>query len=540
MNDKRNLISILPIILLAVAGVAILASIGAWVYFRQATVGGLLTLVLAFLCAAIAAYLRPDVARELLSTRQAQHGGNVLVMSVLLIAILLVVNMLFNSAWPRPSWLSWLPTFEKQWDLTAAQDYSLSKETIDVIKSIKEPVDMLAFYTATSDDRFLLENYARQNPLLKLQWIDPYAQPVLAEKYGVAYDQSVVFQAGERLQAADSVTEVGLSSALIKVLRVKQPVVYFSTGHGENNIDDSSEQGYSQIKTALESAGLQVRTLATAITNTIPSDAATVIIASPTQSFSAIEANILKSYLAQGGSAMIILDFTNATKQSDTLYGLGPVLDEWGVTMRNDLVIDAISSLFDSSSLERIYFAPAVAEYGYSSITSKLQGNASVFMTTRSISQTRQIEGVQFTALAQSSTDSWSITKVSEVEAAIQAHRAPQPEAQDPHGPLTMAASLENTQTRGRLVLFGGGTFANNLWLVATVGNRDLFLNAANWLSASAGEQETFQLPPKQNAVTRQLKPLGADNILAAGLVSICLLPLGMAIVGLLVWWRRR
>ncbi len=536
MNNKRELV---PLVLMIAAGVAAAAGLGAWVYLKGATIYSNLALLAAIVCAGIAAYLNPEPLQAMIGTRQAQAGGNVLAMSILLAAILLIVNMIFNPAFPRPAWLNWLPTFEKQWDLTASQSHSLSQETIAILKTVREPVEMLAFYSAQSsglrsEDRLLLENYTRHSTLVKLQWIDPLAQPMLAQKYGVAYDGSVIFQLGERRQAANSVTEVGLTSALLKVLRARQPVVYFSSGHGERDPEDFSQEGYSQVKSALESSGYQVRSLTMAVTNTIPSDASAVIVAGPRQSFAANEADMLAAYLARGGKAMLMLDMVNAQEQPDTLLNLGKLLEDWGATVRNDLVVDAQQSLVNN--LERVYIAPAVARYGYSSITDKLDGQVTVFMATRSITQTRKIEGLQYVALAQSSAESWGVSELAEVETALSEHRAPQPGAQDARGPLTLAASLENTQTGGRLVIFGSSAFASNTWVNATAG-RELFLNAANWLSAQ-GEEE-FSLPPR-DTVVRQMQPLTLDKLIVAALLSVCLLPLGVAAAGVWVWWKRR
>lgn len=534
MKIERNFV---PTILLAVAGVAALIGIGVWIYAKQMTIGSLLAFIAAILCAGVAIYLQPEPVRAATATRQVQQGGNVLVMSILLVAILVVVNMILNPNWPRPSWLSWLPSFEKQWDLTSSQQYSISQDTISILKSVNQPVTILAFYSSQADQssRLLLENYAHYNKLITLQWVDPVVDPLQAQKYGVTYDGTVVLQAGDRKQTATPVDEVGLTSALLKVLRTSQSVVYFTTGHGERPLSDTSDQGFSEINSALENSGYQVRTLTTAVTTTIPSDASAVIIAGPGRSFTASEADMLKAYLARGGKLMLMFDVVDATQQPDPLFGLGPILSEWGVAVRNAVVVDAGQSL--ASNLERVYIAPAVVQYGSSPITSKLDGQTSVFMLTRSISQTSQIAGVQYTALAQSSSDSWDVTDLAEVQTAVNAHTAPQPGKQDVHGPLTLAASLENSQTHGQLVIFGTSSFASNPWVNATAG-RDLFLGAANWLTTQPGGQE-FSLPPK-NSTVRQMQPLTLDQILGIGFVSVILLPLGMAAAGILVWWRRR
>ncbi len=525
----------IPNILLGGGVVAALAGVVWWVV-QGMTIYSNLLLIGAALCVAMALYLKP--VQTLAGTRQVQYGGNVAMMVVLLIAILTLVNMILNPDFPRPGWLDWLPTFEKRWDLTTTGQYSLSKETRDILQRVNQPVEILAFYSSQSseyrrEDRLLLEEYTRHTPWLTLRWIDPVMQPTLAQKYGVTYDGTVILQVGERRQEVSLVKEVNLTSALLKVLRTGQPVVYFTTGHGERSLEDYGEKGYSQAKSALELSGYQVRPLATMMTPTIPADAAAIVIAGPTGGFTADEAERIRAYLAHGGKVMLMLDVLDPQQHPDTLLGLGAVLDEWGVSVPNAVVVDAGQSL--ASSLERVYVAPVVARYGYSPITNKLNG-VTVFMVTRPITQTRSIENIQYTALAQSSADSWQVSDLTEVENALNMHRAPQPGEGDERGPLTLAASLENTQTQGRLVVFGGSAFASNMWITSGVG-RDFFLNAVNWLSAQSVEE--FTLPPKESTV-QPMQPLTLDQLLVAGLVNICLLPLAVAAAGVWVWWRRR
>lgn len=537
MSSKHNL----PVIILLVAaGVGAVVSIGLWIALKQLTIYTTLSLIGAAVCAAIALYLQPQAIRKVTDMRQAQYGSNAVVMSVLLAAILLVLNMILNPSWPRPDWLKWLPTFQHQWDLTASRQYTLSAETINILKSINQDVEILAFYSSNSSetrskDRLLLENYARQNSHIKIQWLDPVAQPALAQEYGVAYDGTIIVKMGERRQEVTYASEQNLTTAFIKVIQARQPVVYFTTGHGECALDDYTAEGYSQIKSALESSNYQVRTLATAITTTIPADASAVVIVGPMQNFSTGEAAMLRAYLERGGSLMLILDMADPEKQPDPNYGLGDLMDEWGITLRNDVVADAQQSL--ALNMNRIYIAPVVTEYGYSPITKNLNGRTTAFIQTRSISQTRTITDVRYVELAKSSANSWGVSDLAEVQDALNTYRAPQPGPHDAHGPLTLAASLENSKTSAKMIVFGGSSFASNRWVNSTAA-RDLFLNAANWLSAEEGEE--FQLPPKQNPTVRTLEPFTLDKLIGAVVTSLCLPILVVAGAGVYVWWRRR
>ena len=57
------------------------------------------------------------------------------------------------------------------------------------------------------------------------------------------------------------------------------------------------------------------------------------------------EVDTLRSYLARGGRLMVMVD-TSLDTQDHTLgdAGLGSLLSEWGITLRDDLVFDPVSS----------------------------------------------------------------------------------------------------------------------------------------------------------------------------------------------------
>jgi hypothetical protein len=77
-------------------------------------------------------------------------------------------------------------------------------------------------------------------------------------------------------------------------------------------------------------------------------------------------------------------------------------------------------------------------------------------------------------------------------------------EAKDVPGPLTLAASAENTTTKGRVVVFGNSTFARNEGFDAYA-NGDIFTNAVDW---AAQETDLINITPK-TPVTRTFNPPG-------------------------------
>jgi ABC-type uncharacterized transport system involved in gliding motility auxiliary subunit len=86
----------------------------------------------------------------------------------------------------------------------------------------------------------------------------------------------------------------------------------------------------------------------------------------------------------------------------------------------------------------------------------------------------------------------------------------------------------------GRVVVAGSSGFAANAGL-RYVGNRDLFMNMVNWLSA---DEDVMAIRPKDP----EDRPLNM-NARQVGLLfwsSVVGLPLLVLAAGLSVWWRRR
>jgi ABC-type uncharacterized transport system involved in gliding motility auxiliary subunit len=105
-------------------------------------------------------------------------------------------------------------------------------------------------------------------------------------------------------------------------------------------------------------------------------------------------------------------------------------------------------------------------------------------------------------------------------------------------GPFTIAAAgsydtgKENVQ--GRFVVLGSSYWAANSFLSFN-GNRDLALNAMNWLSS---DEDLISIRPKDEDDRRITMTQSQFSWVRA--TSQFLLPLVVLIVGVSVWWRRR
>ena len=449
--------------------------------------------------------------------RRALQGANLAVYTLVALAIAVSANY-FASRYTR------------HWDLTPNQKYSLSPQTQKVLKNLNRDVTLYVFdrERAFRERRDLLDQYASASHRITVRYVDPDRDPALAKQVGVRSYGSVFVSAGDRHLEATAATEDAITNALLKLLK-GQKTVYFVQGHGEHDLDSGERSGYQRVKKEIENENSLVKTLVLLQKLEIPSDCTMLVIAGPRTDYADPEIEAIKKYLSGGGRAMFMLD------PGVELPNLTKLLGEWSVTARNDLVIDQnpVAQMFGTSPS-----MPLIIKYGSSPIVQPLQRMATLFPLTRSFDTGKGSGGGATTeALCETSPDSFGVTdfnpKMREV--------AFRPNI-DVKGPLTVAvsATLSNSTSsaaenkpQGRLVALGTSLMPANAYL-GFQGNRDLFMNMIDWLSA---EEDLISIRPKPPE-SQQLNLTAAQ--MNGLLLRVAIVPLVILAAGIMVWWGRR
>jgi ABC-type uncharacterized transport system involved in gliding motility auxiliary subunit len=474
-----------------------------------------ISLGVALIGPAIYALLDPRRVREFLAGRQARHGSNAVIMLVAFVLILVVVNVI---VYQNPV----------QWDWTEDQQNSLAPETIATLKALPTPVHAIAFFTprtsSTSAQELLDRLKAKSNGKFDYEFVDPESNPAQAQQYNVTRDGTVVLIMQGQQELLTSTTEQDITNALVRLMNPGQRTVYFLTGHGERDTQNSSDTSYTRALSVLESKNYTVNTLNLLAQNQIPQDALAIIISGPTKPISSQEMSLLADYVAKGGSLIVEED---PTLQADSTLPTDPLLDylknTWGITVNNDLVIDPSTSQ-----------AIVAVEYTYGShaITNglKSQNMVSFFPAARSLTLDTTLPDIQTTALIQTIDRSWGETDFS----ALQNNQLNFDAATDLPGPLTIAAAAQNTTTNGRMVVIGDSDFADDTYF-DQYGNGDVFINSVDW---AAAQENMINLTAKQ-PITRQMNLPSQLSLLLIAFSFIILVP-GLVIAGGVVSWLAR
>ena len=484
-------------------------------------------------------------------SRQAVYGMNVAFAAILVIGIAVVVNVITGLF------------FDKEMDWTAERTFTLSEQTKKILQSLDKEVKVTAFFSRDSTDyraqnqlrevEDLLERYARESKKIKLEFVDPYADPLKAQEYKLDFNGTTVFEHEGKRESVTSVDEQKFTSSIMKVIRGEIKKVYFLTGHGERSVDDYDKQGFNKAKEALEKQNYQVEELALATQPQIPDDCSVIIIANPQSPFSEHEIDALKEYLdKKRGKALIMLEPSPSI--SDPNQKLIEFLDEWGVEIKNDLVFD--SERFTYPFGKSVPYVD-VKQF-YHPITRDIQMPVP-FAWTRSVSpKEKSIPDITVTSIARTTERegfSWGeksrndegnflddgYTKAKDTEAPVSLAVAVQREKDSyssakSNGRLRPTAEEAPTPIDTRLVVVGDSDFASNNEYFAMAGGLDFFLNSVNWLLMEEDLISIRPKPPEQ----RNLRMMSGREVRMVLLLSIFAIPYLVFILGLIVWWRRR
>lgn len=457
--------------------------------------------------------------KNLAGLRQTRLGANTLVLSLIILAILVLLNFLSVRHNPRK-------------DFTKEGLFTISSQTIKVVKELQDDVKITSFFKDKSPEQGkfqdLIQEYQRFSPRLKVNEIDPDKEPTIAQNYGVTQYGIIVLESQGKSLKVKEASESELTNNLIKITRKETKKICFLEGHGERSLEDKDKPGLSQLKESLESEGYQTRQLLLMQEGKVPGECQLLVIASPTKPLLGQEEEAINQFI-QGGGASLILADPEGTPE------LARIAARFGIELGNGYIIDFVSRIFGGSLT-----MPLITKYAVHEITTNFRP-ATLFSTVRPVKK-MDAPGYVVVELAQTGEQSFSTRQ--KLTSTEKIKFDPQ---KDTKGPITVAAVSTSRpkfepdqdnpgkpEVSSRLVVFGDSDFATNS-LFNFSGNSDFILNVINWLSQ---EKDLIAIRPKARAPSLvHLTPVQGKLIFY---LSVMGLPLAILIFGLGIWWRRR
>jgi ABC-type uncharacterized transport system involved in gliding motility auxiliary subunit len=377
----------------------------------------------------------------------------------------------------------------------------------------------VGFYSAgfassqTTAERLLERYRIESGGPFSYEFHDPNAEPLVAREYGIERDGTLIIEMGGNREEISFASEDEVTGALIRLANPATRVLYFTTGHGEREVDDTGDEGLSRAADILRNQNYDLQPLNLAISTTVPADAKAVIIAGPTLAFTETEVSALRTFAEGGGSLVVLLDSVVETRRE--LTSTEPLIDylttAWGLSLPNDLVVD----LYNSPQGQPLL--PFAAAYGSSPITADIANNhsqypADIANILRLYPAARCVKGpaagagdpgLVYTDLVQADPRAWGET---DFEALQEGEY--EPGEGDSQPPLNLAMTVENSQTGARLVFVGDS-------------------------------ENLINLTPKV-PTTRTMALVDAMTVRLVFLVTVVLLPLAVLGLGVFVWLQRR
>ena len=448
-----------------------------------------------------------------MKARQTKFAAYTAVYVLIVVAVVGVVNFLANR-------------YDKTYDTTASKQFTLSDQTVKIAKNLKQDVsisywDQPTQFQAAHD---LLDRYKNLSPKIEVHYEDLEKNITQARAAGVTRRGAVLIQTGGKTQEAKSLSEEEVTGALVRALKTGDKLACFTEGAGEHTLEDADRTGYGQLKTLVEGNNYKTESINLLQKPEIPKDCTMVIVGGPSRDYLQPAVDALKTYLEGGGKAIVMLDppLKFAKQNIDENAALMGVLSPWGVTADKDLVLD-------TSGVGQLYgLGPEIAlvsNYGTHPIVATMKRLATGFPIARSL-EIKNGAKTTVEKLFESTEDAFATTNLASAEI--------KPSPSDKKGPFILGAAGTFSTGGGRFVVVGSSSWVANTYL-RLAGNRDLFLNMMNWLSA---DEDLISIRPKEPEDRRLT--MTAIQMRLAFYSSVLAIPLLVLAFGLSVWWKRR
>ncbi len=474
------------------------------------------------------AVIRPDAIRRRMSGRRTRFGLLAFFLGLFVTALMVLVYMV---TFLNPDW---------RLDLTESNEFTPLSETIDLLRQVNEPIQVIGFFSPTQfaareQASRLLDSLKAVNERLTYRFEDVEANPLLVDRYDVTFPGTLVFVRGsgpdEVFSKSPSVSENDIHTALVRVINPTPKTVYFLTRHGERTIDDPGNEGLTQLTSYLEEIGFTVLPLDLAATGRVPDDASVLAIVDQTAPLRPEEMDRIRDYVSNGGGLLVardlITDRGRLEAEQDGMSAL--LLDEFGIRIQQDVVVEMLFSQADQSFFDISFLA---FEFDQTSpiIDSDIADLGMVFSGARSVA-TQASPEVSVTRLVSSSSDSWGETNLVDL---FNQGLINQDLGEDFPGPVALGATAENNQSGARSAVFGDADFMAN----SSVFQQANYLVAANVLNWLAGDEAAISLTPR-DTVQRQIV-IPDTQLRFIRFISLWLAPLLMMTIGVVVGISRR
>jgi ABC-type uncharacterized transport system involved in gliding motility auxiliary subunit len=523
-----------------IGGVGLLLGLLGWLWQGSITpiIAGLL--VAGVLGIGLWVLMAPQEFKDFISGRQTRYSTMAVFSTLLLIGIVALVYIILQRA-------------TLTLDMTLAQRFTLSSESLEILQGVNSDIRITGFYTSRAlaareiDDQFFRLYETATNGRISRLYINPDEEPALAQRFGIYSDGSVFlsylkpdgsvdFESLARVpRNSGGAQEREMTQAIARLLLSNTIKVYFDIGQGELDPLDSTQQGLSGIHAGMQESGLITESLSiaglAATGGSIPEDASAIIMARPTTDLGSTEIAILDAYLKRGGSLFLMADVLfneNAFLTENSIFN-AYLWDNYGIRGQQAVIVDFGASL--QTPLDII----GAAVFTETDIAARLDPASAptLFRTARAIDVQTDNPPVNNGVVMLSSENSYGETNL---RALAETNTYEANENEDIPGPLPIAAWAWDQTTGAKILLVGDSDYVTNGFVTSALGNAVLFTDGLSWMT---GLTEQISFAPAGFSTGLPLIFISAQQLDLIALVTVILMPGFMIVLGLVIWTRR-
>lgn len=456
---------------------------------------------------------------KIFSSKRFRNGSYTWLVTVILIAIVIVVNLIYRQ----------LPSSMRNVDISSTNIYNISDVTKEILAALDKDVELVVVAESGSVDtrieRFL-ELYAEQSDRISVRYEDPVASPSVLKKYGTTADTIVV--SCEETGRTDIIyfedmivydlysyyyygtynetefdAEGQLTGAINLVTNEASRKIYMLQGHQESSFGET-------ITDMLAKSNLTAETVNIFKEGSIPSDCEMLVSYAPLTDFSEEEIELIRDYMDQGGNFILIMTLEGETPNLDAF------MEEYGLSKAAGSIADTRQAYMGNP----YYLLPTINS---SNISASLPNDSAVLVFNAcGVTEAEEIpENVVVTPVLSTSSQGFAVTETEQVQ-----------------GTYLLAAYATKTVSEdisSTFTVFTTDTIINENLLTAysNISNAQIFLNA---LTVDFDDIISISIEPVSLEVTYNT----VTNQSFWGLWLIFIIPIGVLIFGFVKWLIRR
>lgn len=470
---------------------------------------------------------------EQINIKNLKNGSYSILLTVIIIAAIIVLNLIVGE----------IPSKYTKIDLSEQKLYSITEQTEEFVKALDTDIEIYYIVQGGKEDSTIekmLERYqdaskhikvVKKDPVLYPNFTSQYTQDSVSEnsiivvnndkskvlEYNSLYETELDYQTYST-QTTGFDGEGQLTSAISYVTSEDIPVIYTLEGHGEQAVSTSFSEAVAKSNIDLQSLNLLTE-------DSMPEDAAALLICAPTSDISKEETQKVIEYLENGGKALIFSDYS-----TEEMPNFKSILESYGVTTEAGIVMEGSNKHYISQT--PYYLVPNI---GSTDVTQDFaaSGRYVLMPVAQGIKKLDSYrDTLTIESLLSTSDSAYSKTDVENMSQYAK-------EDGDVDGPFDIAVAISETagSEETQIVYFSSSSILDDsVNQTVSGGNMEMVMSAVSWMCKEEGSAVSIA----SKSLQLEYLTLTDYDVSLWSTITLVLIPGVFLLAGLVIWLKRR